>query len=187
MNNPLAICQEMFGDKSFVQVCKIISEYGYDGIELAPFKNADDIRTVQEKEIVALKQTAEDFGLEFPAFHWLLVSPNNMHISCPDNTIVKETREFFRGLIDFSQKLGVKILVFGSPKQRSIDESWDYDSAYERGVYFFQEMGDNCKNHDIVIAFEPLGKQITNFGGDFTDAQQLLKDIAHSNVKMLLE
>ncbi len=185
--NKVAICQEMFGDLPFEEILKQVQDLGYNGLELAPFKIAEDIRCIPIEEAKRMKEFAKKIGISLYACHWLLVSPEGMHICSPDADQVRETRNFFKGLIDFSSILGVEVLVFGSPQQRSIQKGWDFQESYERAVNFFRTMGEYARKKNIFIAFEPLGPQITNLGGDFQEAITLLEAISHPSVKLHLD
>ncbi len=185
--NKLAICQEIFEKHEIETIIQKVAAFGYDGLELAPFKFADDIRNIPPERLVKIKNLAEKNSLELIACHWLLVSPEGMHITSPEQQTFKITKGFFRALIDFAHTLGVQYLVFGSPDQRTIKKTWDQEDAYDRAVNFFLEMGDLAAENDLVIAFEPLGPQITNLGGTFSDALQLLDRIDHPAVKLHLD
>ena len=183
----LAICNELFGDLPFRNICEVVQGLGYDGIELAPFTFGEDVRNYSASSSQEIQTTAEEFNLQITALHWLLVSPKGLHITSPNPVIFNETCNFFRSLVEFAHDVGASVMVFGSPQQRSILSEWDHTAAYQQGVRFYQEMGDYARKYDITIAFEPLGPSVTNFGGTTADAISLLNEINHQNVKLHLD
>ena len=46
----LAICNEIFKEWDFGKICDFISSLGYNGIEIAPFTFAADVRALDEED-----------------------------------------------------------------------------------------------------------------------------------------
>jgi sugar phosphate isomerase/epimerase len=183
----IAICNEIFGNLPFNKICKKVSDYGYTGIELAPFTFSEDIRKLSHQQVNQIRNDAEANNLQITACHWLLVSPSGMHITTPDRKIFNKTNIFFKSMVDFANTLEATYLVFGSPKQRSIEQSWDFNEAYQQGVSFFQEMGDYAKENDVIIALEPLGPSITNYMDTTKNTLKIAELVNNSNVKIHLD
>ena len=64
-----AICNEMFGDRSFADTFSTIRKLGYTGVEIAPFTLAPhdepfDVRNVSAQKLVDVRGMAEDAGLD---------------------------------------------------------------------------------------------------------------------------
>lgn len=176
---PMAICQEIFKDDDLPTACRRIRSLGYEGIELAPFMLARDLRALPHADIQVIKKTLDECDLVPVAFHWLLASPKGMSITSPDPAVRNETISFFTHLIKVAKQIGVPLLVFGSPAQRNIDPSWDPRESFERGVDFFREMAGYCGDSGMHIAFEHLGTAVTNFGATFDDAMEIIHHVSH--------
>jgi sugar phosphate isomerase/epimerase len=190
----VAICQEIFGAVSFEVCCEKAAAFGYEGVEVAPYILSKDIRDLSPDVIDGLRATAARHRLELPAMHWLLASPPGMSITSPDPVTREKTAEFTRSIVDLAARIGVRVLVFGSPKQRDIDPSWPHDEAYQRGIDFLRNMARRCEARGIVIGFEPLGPSMTNFGRTVAEAIEIIDLVGspalqlHLDVKaMLLE
>ncbi|MHA1682175.1 MAG: sugar phosphate isomerase/epimerase family protein [Promethearchaeota archaeon] len=177
MRFKIAICQEIFKELEFHEFCKVISGIGYDGLELAPFMLRDDLRDLTRRQAKDLAGVARQNGLEIAAFHWLLSSPPGFSITSPDGHVQEETRDFFASIVDAASSMNVPVLVFGSPKQRNIDPSWNVPESRQRAIMFFKEMSRLCAMKSIKIAFEPLGPTVTNFGATFNDSMELVKAV----------
>ncbi|MEX2684511.1 MAG: sugar phosphate isomerase/epimerase family protein [Candidatus Sigynarchaeota archaeon] len=183
----VAICQELFGAVPIETCCEQARKFGYDGIELAPYIIANDIRDLPAEAVDGVRAVAARYGLELPAMHWLLSSPQGMSITSPDPAVRDKTMAFARALVDFAAHVGVRVLVFGSPKQRNIDPSWPRDEAIRRGIAFLGEMARACEPHGIVIGFEPLGPSVTNFGATVAEAIDIIDRVANPSLRLHLD
>ena len=70
----IGICNELFEDMEFGQVCRLVKELGYDGLEIAPFTLAGLITDLSPERRRELKAMVEDAGLETIGLHWLPLS-----------------------------------------------------------------------------------------------------------------
>ncbi|MHA1733601.1 MAG: sugar phosphate isomerase/epimerase family protein [Promethearchaeota archaeon] len=186
----LAICNELLQERfTFEKTCEVVAGFGYEGVELAPFTFAKDIRELPGPAPREIGATAERFGLEVPALHWLLSSPPGMSVTSPDARVQAETRSFFRELINFAEGVGAGTLVFGSPRQRSVDlaAGWDFGESWKRAVSFFQEMGDLAAERGIVIALEPLDPALTNFLTNSDEALRFVGEVGSPAVRVHLD
>ena len=59
----LGICNELFEDWEFDQVCRTVKALGYDGLEIAPFTLAPLITELTLGRLRTLRMRAEDVGL----------------------------------------------------------------------------------------------------------------------------
>ena len=117
-----AICQEMFEHISWEEQCRIIAETGYQGIEVAPFSIADDLRGVTDETLDSLRETADRHGLEIIGLHWLLAKTEGLHLTSADPAVRAATADYLKLLARTCHRLGGRVLVFGSPHQRSLQE-----------------------------------------------------------------
>jgi sugar phosphate isomerase/epimerase len=184
--NKIAFCQELFENWALSDISKFLYAQGYDGIELAPFKLSKDIRTLNADDIRRIKNDIYSVGLEIPAMHWLLASPEGLLINCMDSEVYDNTIDFFINLIELSETLEVKYLVFGSPKQRNLDPT-NTVQCLDRSIEFFKSILPHAESRNVIIAFEPLGPSITNFGATTDESIKLMEKINHPNFKIHLD
>jgi sugar phosphate isomerase/epimerase len=157
-----ALCNEMFGDRSFADTFSTIAKLGYTGVEIAPFTLAPhnepfDVRHVSAQKLVDVRTMAEDAGLEIIGLHWLLAKTEGYYLTSPDPTIRRRTGEYLQTLAEVCADLGGKIMVLGSPKQRNLLPGVTYEDAEAYAVEVLHGAVAACKRFGVTIGVEPLG------------------------------
>ncbi len=157
-----AICNEMFGDRSFADTFSTIAKLGYTGVEIAPFTLAPgnepfNVRDVPAERIVEARMMAEDAGLEVVGLHWLLAKTEGFYLTSPDPTVRRRTADYLRSLAEVCADLGGKFLVLGSPQQRNLLPGVSYDDAEACAVEVLHAAIPACMQFGVTIGIEPLG------------------------------
>src|SRR6267378_3210241 len=115
-----AVCNELFEQRPFEDVCRAIRRIGYDGIEIAPFTLGEKPSDISVEARRRTRRIIADEGLVFVGLHWLMVSPAGLHVTTPDRALRERSWAHIRGLIGLCADLGANgVMVFGSPKQRA--------------------------------------------------------------------
>jgi len=182
-----AICNEVFKEWDFPKVCDFVSSIGYDGIEIAPFTFASDVRNLKEEDCKKIREIAEKRKLIIVGLHWLLVSPPGLHITHPDSSIREETLEYMKHLIKFCHLLGGELLVFGSPKQREIMPGVEKEQALSWAKDFFLRASEEADRNNVFICLEPLSPRETNFITTAREAIKLIEEVSHPRFKLHLD
>ncbi|HID06083.1 MAG TPA: sugar phosphate isomerase/epimerase [Armatimonadetes bacterium] len=182
-----AICNEMFEGWDITRVLQFTAELGYDGVEIAPFTIADDVRHVSAAQRNAIRRVAEDVGIEIVGLHWLLVKPEGLHIHHTDESIRQRTEDYLRALVHFCGDLGGRIMVFGSPKQRNVLEGQSFDEAWEGAVRTFRNVMDDAEQNDVTICIEALSPRETNFINTVSDGIKLVQAVNHPNFRIMVD
>lgn len=182
-----ALCNEMFEDRPLAEVAEVAAGLGYQGLELAPFTLARDIRDLPTEELGRIRRVVEGTGLEVVGLHWLLLSPPDLHIAHLSPLVFERTRSFFLALIDTCAALGGRLMVLGSPKQRSIEPGWDEPATRRRSAEFLRSVLPRAAERDVTICLEPLSPQETNFLTTHTEALELIQEIDHPNCRLILD
>jgi sugar phosphate isomerase/epimerase len=182
-----ALCNEMFEGRPMVEVCSTAKRLGYDGIELAPFTlapSAEDISAEQRKEV---RQVISDNGLETVGLHWLFAGPSGLHMTTNDEETWGRTRDYLSCLLDLCSDLGGKVLVLGSPKQRSILDGQTREGAWKKAVELLSSVLDKAGELDLNICLEPLSTNETDFINTVAEGMQMVRQINHPNMKIHLD
>ena len=180
-----AACNEMFGPTPFHDICHQLSELGYDGIEIAPFTLADTVHDLLEGDRVALRRMAEEHGLEVVGLHWLLIKPEGLHLTTPDDALRERTLSYMLDLVDFCGDIGGPIMVCGSPKQRTVLDS--YEASWARAVEGFRRLADRAATRGVTFCIEPLSPTETDFIQNAADGRRMVADVDHEHFQMILD
>lgn len=183
----LAICNELFEGWKIEDVFSCAAELGYDAVEIAPFTLCDSVVDVPAAERERIRQAAEQAGVEVAGLHWLLVSPKGLHISHPDATIRAKTRDYFLALIQFCSDLGGRVLILGSPKERSTIEPHTLEQTWSHSLETFRECADFAGERDVIVCLEPLLSDMTDFINTPTDATRMIEQVAHPNFRLIVD
>jgi sugar phosphate isomerase/epimerase len=180
-----AICNELFGQTEFHEICHMSADLGYQGIEIAPFTLADTVHDLLDGDRRAIRRMAESHGLEVVGLHWLLVKPEGLHLTTPDEALRARTRAYLLDLVQFCADLGGKIMVCGSPRQRTVLDN--YQASWQRAVTVFREVADAAGERGITFCIEPLSPTETDFLTCAEDALKMVKAVDHPSFQMILD
>lgn len=181
-----AICNETFRHHGFAGTCAEAARHGYNGLEVAPF-TLGNVAGMTEADAVKLGRTVSDHGLEMLGFHWLLAKTEGYHLTQPDPVVRERTFEYACHLTRLCAAMGGKILVWGSPQQRTLEPSWDREEAENHFIDFFQRLSPHLAAADVTVAFEFLGPKETNFINTAAETIGFLKRIDSPNVRLHLD
>ena len=181
-----AICNELFQGWQLEDAFAFVKELGYDGVEIAPFTLAESAEQVSREERKRIRKLAEDLGLEIVGLHWLLVSPPGLHLTTPDDSIRERTKAYFRELLYLCADLGGKIMVVGSPKQRSLVPGDTYEAAWERAKAFFADLLPLAEQLNVTFCIEALPTE-TDFIPTLDEAIRFVKEMNHPNLQTMVD
>jgi len=181
------ICNEIFSSWTIEKTIEYVSSIGYDGIEIAPFTLANSVEDISQIKRSEIKTLAQRNNIEIIGTHWLFVKPEGLSISSPDPSLRKKTSQYFEQLVKFTADIGGKIMVLGSPKQRSIAESQTKQEVIEYFVEVIKNPLKIAEEKSITICLEPLAKKETNFVNTVADAISIIKIVNHPNLKLILD
>ncbi len=182
-----ALCNEMFEARPMAEVCSVVKGLGYQGLEIAPFTlagSADKVTADQRKEV---RKTIEDSGLEVVGLHWLFAGPSGLHMTTTDDSVWAGTKDYLSCLLDLCSDLGGKVLVLGSPKQRSIIEGQTRDGAWKRAVDLLGSVMDKASGLGLTICLEPLSPVETDFINTVAEGMEMVRQVNHPSLKIHLD
>ena len=181
------ICNETYQGWDFARTCEDAAKCGYDGIEIAPFTLAEDPGQLTEDAAAGFGRTARDAGLEVIGLHWLLLKPPGLHLTTPDDSVRQKTIAFALHLARLCAAMGGKIMVWGSPKQRSVAEDQPYEDAFRRGADAVREICEVAGPLGVTIAMEPLTVAETNFLTTAAETVRFIQQVSHPSCKLHLD
>lgn len=190
---PFAICNEIYTsdparrDWSPERIFEHAAKTGYDAVELAPFTVCRRVTEMGTLERRSLRDAARRAGIGICGIHWLLAQTEGFYVTHPEAGVRERTARYLRDLVDFGADLGGKILVFGSPKQRSLlpgvapDRAWDYATAV------FRDAVTRAEDRGVVICFEPLAPSETDFVNTAAEARRFAAQFGSPAMQIILD
>lgn len=182
-----ALCNEMFEGRGLAEVCSVARRLGYHGIEIAPFTLAPSAIKVTADQRRQARKAIEDEGLECVGLHWLFAGPQGLHMTTPNEATWQRTRDYLAALLDLCSDLGGKVLVLGSPKQRSLVEGQTPDGARQRAVQMLGSVLDKASALGLTICLEPLSPVETDFVNTVEEGMKIVRRLGHPNLKVHLD
>ena len=182
-----AICNETYQDWPLEKACDHIAQCGYDGVEIAPFTLEDDPRRLTEERATDIGRLVRAAGLEVVGFHWLLIKPEGLHLTTPDDAIRTVTVQFTQHLARLCAAMGGRIMVWGSPKQRNIVDGQSYEDAFVRAADAIREISETAGLLGVTLAMEPLSTVETNFLTTAAETVRLIEAVDHPACQLHLD
>ena len=134
-------------------IAEIMQELDIKGVEIAPTKIWKSPLTAADGEIESYRNFWQSREIQIVAMQALLYGRPDLTIF-QDAQKRRETFEYISGMIQLGSKLGARVLVFGSPKNRRIDDL-KLEEAGEIALSFFYDLGEVAAKHGVMFCIEP--------------------------------
>lgn len=190
---PFAICNEIYASDPAGRawppeaVFAHAASTGYDAVELAPFTVCRLVTDVSGAQRSELRDAARRAGIPLCGIHWLLAKTEGFHVTHPDRGVRDRTSRYLRDLVDFGADLGGTILVFGSPKQRSLLPGVSPAEAWDHATAVFRDPVRRAEDRGVTICFEPLAPSETDFVNTAAEAIRFADQFASPGMKIILD
>ena len=182
-----AICNETYQGWSLDDTCRQVADTGYEGLEIAPFTLNEDPRDISEKDAEKAGQLVREHGLEVVGLHWLFVKPSWLHLTTDDPLLRKDTLAFGQHLARICSAMEGAVMVWGSPKQRDLQEDWEYEDASARAAEILHGVAEVAHKGGVTIAMEPLGRAETNYLNTAEETVRLIRKVDHPAFRLHLD
>lgn len=182
-----AICNETFKGWSWDATCRFVAEAGYEGIEIAPFTLADDVRSLNATARQRIRTVAASAGLSVIGLHWLLVAPTGLSLTDADDAVRGQTARYLVDLVELCADLGGGVMVLGSPKQRRIPEGDTREVAQDRFLAGVRPALDAALARGVRLCLEPLPPPEADFLLNLREAAELLDRLDHPAAATILD
>jgi len=187
-----AMCNEAFEGQPFHEVCRLLRGLGYQGIEIAPFTLAADPLDISPARRNEYRRIMADEGLAFAGLHWLLVTPQKIHVSGPDRELRLHSWQYVRNLIDLCADLGGNgesngIMVFGSPKQRSSTGGLTAAEAKSNFIEGLASVAPLAEARHVTILMEALPRSQSDVVTTLAEAAEVVRQIDSPAVQTMFD
>ena len=180
-------CNEMFEGWDLGRQLTFLRECGYEGVELAPFTIAPDVREIPAGKRSEVARLARDAGIDVIGLHWLLVGPKGLYITHTDASVRQETADYLAELMRFCADVSGKVLVFGSPAQRNLLPGVTREQAKAWLIEAFERALPVAEQTGVTLCLEPLPPPECTFINTTTEAIEVIDAIDHPNLRLVLD
>jgi len=155
-------------------------ESGFDYVELPLAQMVD----LNDREFSSLKERVDLSGLKCE-------SCNNFfpgHVRLTGNAVdYGKIEEYLNKALGRAAQLGVKVIVFGSPKSKNVPEGYPVDKAWSQLVELLKTVDPLVRAKGITIVIEPLCKLESNIINTAAEGLQLSRAVDRENIKLLVD
>ena len=134
-------------------IAALLRAEGVRYVEVAPTRIADDPRSLSRTALRHYRAFWADHGIGIRAMQSLLFNRPELHIF-RDDASMRATIDYLSVIIDIAVELGATVLVFGSPKQRTI-AGIDPSDVARRETEFFWRVGAAAAGAGVHFCVEP--------------------------------
>jgi sugar phosphate isomerase/epimerase len=182
-----AICNETFGEWPLAKACECAASCGYTGLEIAPFTLAPLVTDVSASARAEIRRTLATAGLDCVGLHWLLAKTEGFHVTHPDPAVRDRTVGYLGDIARLCADLGGRVLVFGSPKQRSLLPGVSHEQATQHLHEVFSRLVPVLESTGTVVALEPLSPVETDVLTTAAETCRLIERIGSPHVRLHLD
>jgi D-psicose/D-tagatose/L-ribulose 3-epimerase len=183
----LSLCNEVIRDLDFPAQCVFAAEVGYDGLEVAPFTLEDNPHLMPARRRAKVRKAVADAGISITGLHWLLVTPAGMTLNGRDEAARQRTVDVMRRLVDLCADLGGKVLVHGSPAQRTVADDDDPEAAWARARDSFAAVAEKAEAAGVTYCVEALARRETNFINTIAEAVAMVETIGSPALRTMID
>jgi D-psicose/D-tagatose/L-ribulose 3-epimerase len=167
-------------------IVPLLDELGVDGVEVAPTAVWDDPLHVSRAAVSKFKDYWESRSLSIVAFQALLYGHPDLQLF--DGVSERErTLDHLSRISALAGRLGVPVLVFGSPKNRKVGDM-ESRRAFETAVEFFAAAAIVAESEGTVLAIEPNPPAYEcDFVRTAAEGLELVKAVSHPGFGLHLD
>lgn len=158
-----------------------LQQNNIDGIEIAPTRLFENPYENPERAQLYATMLKNRFGLAISSMQSIWYGQQGNIFNPAEAT---KLGDYTRKAIDFAAAMGIKNLVFGCPKNRSMPQGKNEDDVLE----FFYNLGEYAKAKGTVLALEPNPVIYnTNFLNYTKDACEFCRKVNSEGVKVNID
>lgn len=180
----LAFCNEFFDGWKLEDVCKFLDGEMIEAIELAPHTFCKLVTDLEPGDRTRIRETIRAHNLDVVGIHWVL-KDTRFQICSKDQGLREETANYLVELVRFTSDIGGKVIVFGSPANRSnpsyVADGWDWVQEV------FTHAAREATDRGVTICIEPLRKVQTNFINTADQAVTFVRRFNEPSMKIILD
>jgi len=154
---------------------------GFDYVELG----TTELTALSDADFEAAVAQAKAVGIPTPNANLFL--PASLKLTGPEAATPEQQMAYVTKAFTRLERLGVRILCFGSGGARRVPDGFSKDEAFAQLVAFGTRIAPEAKAHGITVVIEPLRRQETNIINTAAEGFALVKAVAHPNFELLVD
>jgi D-psicose/D-tagatose/L-ribulose 3-epimerase len=155
--------------------------YGFDYIEPA----AGEIAAMSDDEFRDYSQEVLTLPIRCRAFNGLIRRPDLKVVG--NEVSLSALKDYLEPCLARCKHVGASIAVWGSAGSRNVPEGFSRRRANEQIAGFLRMAGDIARQHELLIAIEPLRHQESNILNTGNEAFEMVRTVKHPNVRMIID
>lgn len=185
----LAACQENY-------VFRLDEHIGMCGINRAPAAvacgldyleaNVASFLVPEQSDSVFAEQRKAADSLGLPIYSANGFFPRDILVVGPDADLERAGR-YARTAIRRASEAGIKILVLGSSRSRSIPEGFSREEAEGQFLSLLRDMAPTAEKYGVIVAIEPLQQDETNFINTVKEGAQMARMAGSPNICVIAD
>jgi sugar phosphate isomerase/epimerase len=172
--NPIGYCVGLKG-------LALAKAAGFDYVELG----TTEIAALSDADFEAAVGQVKAAGIPTPNANLFL--PGTLKLTGPEAASPEQQMAYVTKAFSRLERLGVKILCFGSGGARRVPEGFPKEQAFAQLVAFGKRIAPEARARGITVVIEPLRRQETNIINTTAEGLALVKAIADPNFQLLVD
>lgn len=156
----------------------IVEKCGYDYLEAG----LASLAAMTDAEYAEAFERVQKAGIKVEACNGML--PASVRVTGPDVN-AQQIHDYLEHAFTRAEKLGVKVVVFGSAGARNVPEGFSMGQAWRQISNFLRLAQPHAQEHGITIAIEPLRRGESNIINLVSEGTALAALLQLPNVKTL--
>jgi sugar phosphate isomerase/epimerase len=172
-----------FGAVDPLAQADVVARAGYDYIEPALSKTVALAPGQRDAALATLART----GLRVETMNWFLPG-SDIKVVGPDVDAAR-IREYLETSLALAERLGAKVIVFGSPGARTVPEGFPRDRAWAQLQAFLRACAAviDAHGYGMTIGIEGLRKPETNIVNSVKEAAALARSVDHPRIRIIVD
>ena len=160
---------------------EIAKSAGFDYVELG----VTEIAALSDADFDAALERVKQVGIPTPNAN--LFIPGSIRLTGPEATDQEQQLAYVKKAFARLNRLGVKIVCFGSGGARRVPEGFPQEEAFKQLVAFGKLIAPEARENGITVVIEPLRRQETNIINTTRQGLDLVKAVNDPNFELLID
>jgi sugar phosphate isomerase/epimerase len=185
-NMELSVSSIAWQPEEETEIAEKLQQLGVRNVELAPTKIWDDPTKATLEQAKQVVDWWKQYDITVVAFQSMLFSRPDLKLF-EDEKTRQECLQYLKDFTILAGRMGVKKMVFGSPKNRQRGDM-TYNQAFAIATEFFKDIAQTAEENGVVFCVEPNAPQYNcDFVTTAKEGADLVKAVNHPGFGLHLD